>query len=84
MTTTSGMAPELELGAIKSPPSLRVQHRKADPIDRKEEGACRRLPNGFSERDYFALLFSVSIRSLAAGPDEAGFWPVISWPSATV
>ena len=23
-------------------------------------------------------------RSLAAGPDEAGFCPVISWPSATV
>src|SRR5271168_3123222 len=35
------------------------------------------------EPDYFAFLFSVSIRSLAAGPDEAGFWPVISWPSAT-
>src|SRR5271170_3003213 len=33
---------------------------------------------------YLAFLFSVSIRSLAAGPDEAGFWPVISWPSATV
>ena len=27
---------------------------------------------------YFAFLFSVSIRSLAAGPDDAGFWPVIS------
>jgi hypothetical protein len=38
----------------------------------------------FSGPDYFAFLFSVSIRSLAAGPDEAGFWPVISWPSATV
>ena len=34
--------------------------------------------------DYFAFLFSISIRSLAAGPDEAGFWPVISWPSTTV
>ena len=33
---------------------------------------------------YLAFLLSVSIRSLAAGPDEAGFWPVISWPSATV
>jgi hypothetical protein len=34
---------------------------------------------------FFGLrLFRVSIRSLAAGPDEAGFWPVISWPSATV
>ena len=32
---------------------------------------------------YFAL-FSVSIRSLAAGPDEAGFWPVISLPETTV
>jgi hypothetical protein len=38
----------------------------------------------FSRPDYFAFLFSVSIRSLAAGPDEAGFWPVISWPSTTV
>lgn len=38
----------------------------------------------FSRPDYFAFLFSVSIKSLAAGPDEAGFWPVISWPSATV
>src|SRR5215207_6738710 len=27
---------------------------------------------------------SISSRTLAAGPDEAGFWPVISWPSATV
>jgi hypothetical protein len=36
------------------------------------------------EPDYFAFLFSVSIRSLAAGPDEAGFWPVISWPSVMV
>jgi hypothetical protein len=34
--------------------------------------------------DYLAFLFSLSIRSLAAGPDEAGFWPVISWPSTTV
>ncbi len=34
--------------------------------------------------DYILFCFSVSIRSLAAGPDEAGFWPVISWPSATV
>jgi hypothetical protein len=34
--------------------------------------------------DYVAFLFSVSIRSLAPGPDDAGFWPVISWPSATV
>ena len=33
---------------------------------------------------YLAFLFSVSIRSLAAGPDEAGFWPVIRRPSATV
>src|ERR1700722_8485689 len=41
---------------------------------------CGRSP----EPDYFAFLFSVSIRSLAAGPDEAGFWPVISGPSATV
>ena len=39
---------------------------------------------GSSGPDYFAFLFSVSMRSLAAGPDEAGFWPVISWPSATV
>ena len=38
----------------------------------------------FGVSDYFALFFSASIRSLAAGPDEAGFWPVISWPSATV
>ena len=58
---------------------------KADPIEREEEGAhVGASPKGFSEPDYFALLFSVSIRSLAAGPDEAGFWPVISWPSATV
>ena len=41
---------------------------------------CWRSP----EPDYFAFLLSVSIRSLAAGPDDAGFWPVISWPSATV
>src|SRR5262245_13051859 len=33
---------------------------------------------------YFAFLFRVSIRSLAAGPDEAGFWPVINCPSLTV
>ena len=39
---------------------------------------------GASPGFYFAFLFSVSIRSLAAGPDDAGFWPVISWPSATV
>ena len=54
---------------------------EADPIERKEEGAHA---GGVSEPDYFAFLFSVSIRSLAAGPDEAGFWPVINWPSATV
>jgi hypothetical protein len=42
--------------------------------------ACPRLPED-SGPDYFAF---ASIRSLAAGPDEAGFWPVISWPSATV
>ena len=28
--------------------------------------------------------FSISIRSLAAGPDDAGFWPVTSLPSTTV
>ncbi len=47
------------------------------------EGATLRLRE-FSGLDYITLLFSVSISSLAAGPDEAGFWPVISWPSATV
>ena len=78
------MAPELELGRHQVATVIAGSTPKADPIDRKEEGACRRLPKGFSEPDYFALLFSVSIRSLAAGPDEAGFWPVISWPSATV
>ena len=42
-----------------------------------------RLPE-FSKADYFAFFFNVSIRTLAAGPEEAGFWPVISWPSVTV
>ena len=42
------------------------------------------LGNAYICLTYLAFLFSVSIRSLAAGPDEAGFWPVISWPSATV
>ena len=46
-------------------------------------GPGPRLPE-FSRPDYFAFLFNVSIRTLAAGPDEAGFWPVISWPSVTV
>jgi len=27
---------------------------------------------------------SFSIRTFAAGPDEAGFWPLINWPSVTV
>ncbi len=31
---------------------------------------------------YFAV--TASIRSLAVGPEEAGFWPVINWPSLTV
>jgi hypothetical protein len=30
---------------------------------------------------YLTFLFSVSIRTMAAGPEEAGFWPVISRPS---
>ena len=34
-------------------------------------------------RGYFAVP-SVSRSSFAAGPDDAGFWPVINWPSATV
>src|SRR6516164_11593377 len=42
------------------------------------------LGNAYTCLSYLAFLFSVSIRSLAAGPDEAGFWPVISWPSTTV
>jgi hypothetical protein len=37
-----------------------------------------------SRYDHFFFSFSESIRSLAAGPDEAGFWPVISRPSAIV
>src|SRR5262245_14257618 len=41
-------------------------------------------PPAHSIVGYFAFLFRVSIRSLAAGPDEAGFWPVISCPSFTV
>jgi hypothetical protein len=42
--------------------------------DRSQTGAERRPLD----------LLSISSRSLAAGPDDAGFWPVISWPSATV
>lgn len=33
---------------------------------------------------YLALVLSTSSRTLAAGPEEAGFWPVISGPSVTV
>src|SRR5262245_58775105 len=42
------------------------------------------LPTSISGPGYFAFLFSISIRSLAAGPDDAGCWPVINWPSLTV
>ncbi len=56
---------------------------KCQPSIGSSPTACPRLPED-SGPDYFAFFFSASIRSLAAGPDEAGFWPVISWPSATV
>jgi hypothetical protein len=56
---------------------------KCQPSTGSSPTACPRLPE-FRGPDYFAFFFSASIRSLAAGPDEAGFWPVISWPSATV
>ena len=44
----------------------------------------RGLGNAYTWLSYLAFLFSVSIRSLAAGPDEADFCPVIGWRSATV
>jgi hypothetical protein len=56
---------------------------KCQPSIGSSPTACPCLPE-FSGPDYFAFFFSASIRSLAAGPDEAGFWPVISWPSAIV
>ena len=61
--------------------STSVSHRPALTIS---VFRFKGLGNAYICLTYLAFLFSVSIRSLAAGPDEAGFWPVISWPSATV
>ena len=33
---------------------------------------------------HLLISLSFSIRTFAAGPEEAGFWPVIKWPSVTV
>ena len=74
------------MAAVAFERSTHVAARPAAYSSRNEKTrgrACTCLPE-FSGPDYFAFLFSLSIRTLAVGPDDAGFWPVISVPSTTV
>src|SRR5262249_16895283 len=80
------------LGAMSALPQKRTNRRRLhlSALGQKRTTAPQQsavsipLPRRNQGPGYFAYLFKVSIRTLAAGPDEAGFWPVINWPSATV
>src|SRR5262249_40710684 len=66
---------------VAPPPTIMAQLQSVSaPASKRGRGQEGRA----KDRAYFAFFFSASIRTLAVGPEEAGFWPVINCPSATV